>query len=109
MSALNSLVTLVLGISIAAERMIEILKGLLPNIWLFKTNPDANQEARRCACIHVLAGGCGALIAWEGNVKAFKDIDPHSWVSCVGVGLLTSAGSAFWNPEPRTQNPASYF
>ena len=100
MNVLTSFVTMILAISMAAERAVEILKGWLPNLWLFKTNPDPTQEARRCACIHVLSGCCGALVAGVGKMNVLavdgKTAVPQ-WISYGIAGLLTSGGSAFWN------------
>jgi hypothetical protein len=97
MNGLSSFLTVILGISIAVERIVEILKGWTPNFWLFKTNPIPTREAQRGAWIHVLSGFCGALIAHGGHIKIFEGIDPGGWISSVSGGLLASGGSAFWN------------
>jgi hypothetical protein len=101
MSAITSFVSMILALSVAAERMVEILKGWLPNLWLFKTNPDPTREAQRCACIHVLSGCCGALVAGLSHVNVLaigdKAAAAPSWISYAVAGLLASAGSAFWN------------
>ena len=101
MATLTSFVGLMLAISVAAERMVEILKGWLPNFWLFKTNPDPAREAQRCAWIHVLSGGCGVLVVRLGHLDVFAglhgNVQVNPWVSYVGAGLLASGGSAFWN------------
>ena len=101
MDVLTAFLSMTLAISIAAERMVEILKGMLPNLGLFKMNPDAAKESQRCAWIHVLAGGCGALVAWLGNLNIFSGLSGggtiQPWISYAGAGLLASGGSAFWN------------
>jgi hypothetical protein len=99
-----------LAISIAAERMVEILKGWLPNSWLFKPSSNQTQEAHRCAWVHVLAAVCGFAVAATGNVDIFQIIHVASWTPSGGIedalyktaswsitGLLASGGSAFWN------------
>jgi len=59
LTVLTSFVALMMAVSVAVERMVEVLKGWFPNSWLFKANTDPTQEARRCAWIHVLAGAFG--------------------------------------------------
>src|ERR1700733_488073 len=97
LTVLTHFVTLMLAISIAAERMVEILKGWLPNFWLFKTNPNSTKKAIRCAWIHVLAGVCGALVAGFSKVNVFAGLNgnavPDPWCSSLAAGLLASGGS----------------
>jgi hypothetical protein len=110
MTVLTSSVSLMLAISIAAGRMVEILKGWFPSSRLFKPDADPVQEAKRCAWVHVLAGLCGVAIAAVGNIDIFQVVHIPSWtpktsidfalyktVSWSITGLLTSGGSAFWN------------
>jgi hypothetical protein len=96
---LTTFITSIAAISIAAERIVEILKGWFPNLPLFSTKSDPASEMRRCAFIHVLAGTCGALVSWLGQIDVFQDIAPKGehWVKYLVTGLLSSAGSAFWN------------
>jgi hypothetical protein len=110
LTVLTSFVALMMAVSIAAERMVEVLKGWFPNSWLFKANTDPTQEARRCAWIHVLAGVCGVAVAAVGNIDIFQVIHIPSWTPTTGIefalfrtaswsitGILASGGSAFWN------------
>ncbi|RXH56691.1 hypothetical protein [Granulicella sibirica] len=97
MNTLTTFLATMLGISIAVERVIEILKGWLTNFWLFKTNPDSAKEAQRIAFIHVLSGICGALIAACGKLTVLPNVPADSWLSWMIAGLLASGGSAFWN------------
>lgn len=109
-SVLTSFVSLMLAISIAAERMVEILKGWLPDTWLFKPNSNSIEESRRCAAIHVLACLCGMAIAAAGNIDIFKSVAIQGWQHTTDLGfglyraaswsitgMLASGGSAFWN------------
>ena len=97
MNPLTTFLTTMLGISIAVERVIEILKGWMTNFWLFKTNPDPTREAQRNALIHMLSGICGAVIAAYGKLTIFPNVPSDSWCSWMSAGLLASGGSAFWN------------
>jgi hypothetical protein len=99
-TVLTSFLTMMVAISVASERMVEILKGWFPNFYLFASKSDPTQEMRRGAFVHVLAGICGAIVAWLGHLDVFAGIGSSSvpsWVSCAGAGLLASGGSAFWN------------
>lgn len=99
LTVLTTFFTKMVAISVAAERMVEILKGWFPNRYPFATEPNPTQEMRRCAIVHVLAGICGGLVSWLGGVNVFTGFATPigSWASYVGAGLLASAGSAFWN------------
>jgi hypothetical protein len=87
------------AVSVAAERIVEILKGWLPNTYLFATKTDPAREMRRTAWIHVLAGVAGTAVAVAGKVDIFKGIGVNTppWASYIGAGLLASGGSAMWN------------
>ncbi len=105
MDKLSALVATILAVSIASERIVEILKGLFPGSWLFAPR-TGNPEARRCAGIHILAGLCGAFVAWASGIDVLTLVGiSHSPTGGAAshvlgyavVGLLASGGSAFWN------------
>jgi hypothetical protein len=96
-SVLTKFVTLMLAISLAAERMVEVLKDWLPNVYLFKTNTDPTKESRRVAWIHLLAGVFGGVVAWVGKLQVLPELGASSWKQDVLAGLLASFGSAAWN------------
>ena len=52
---LTALVTLILTLSIASERLVEIIKGWVP--LLDQVNSDPNTEGRRRSVLQILAGG----------------------------------------------------
>ena len=110
MTTLSSFLVIMLAISLSAERMVEVLKGWMSNHWLFRSQMDPVQEARRCAWIHCLSGLCGGIAAAVSQVDLFRIIgskwaDPGhgAWHyaywggGCTLAGLLASGGSAFWN------------
>ena len=96
---LSTIVALLVALSVAAERLVEIIKGFVP--WLEKKKDDESKEGRRKSALQglaVLAGIGTALLAWP----VIKDIVPGSgfWDSIKGVlalGFLASGGSGFWN------------
>jgi hypothetical protein len=99
-TVITTFLTMMVAISVAAERMVEILKGWFPNAYPFASRSDATQEMRRCASVHVLAGIFGALVAYFGKINVFAGLSTATiapWIYYIGAGLLASGGSAFWN------------
>jgi hypothetical protein len=99
LTPLTSLVTLLLGVSIAVERVTEILKGLIPP--LATQRQDLTAEYIRCAIMHVIALAAGAFVAYAGHIDLFQKLTgtPSSNLTMgyAVCGLLSAGGSAFWN------------
>jgi hypothetical protein len=106
---LQSFLTTIAAVSVAVERVVEILKqtiGTVPIIkWVFTNNTDAKQNSWRCAVIHLLSAGIGGAIAACSKITLNF---VHAFGSCTGpkciavftyvlIGLLSAGGSAFWN------------
>jgi hypothetical protein len=84
--------TLVLGVSVAVERVTEILKQMIP--LLAKERSDENAENRRRASLQILSAVVGTVIAWQGQLQ----LAGHSGgVVYLLIGAMSSGGSAFWN------------
>jgi hypothetical protein len=98
-TVLSAFLAKIAAVSVAAERIVESLKGWFPNTYLFATKTDPASEMRRSAWIHVLAGVAGAAVAVVGKVNIFGElgVDTPLWASYLGAGLLASGGSAMWN------------
>jgi len=99
MNSLTEFVTLMGAISVAVERVIEILKGLVPSLAKAR---KGNAEGIRRAVMQILAGIVGALIAYVAQFEISSTMPALSaekigWVGYVIVGLLASGGSALWN------------
>src|SRR3954452_9073521 len=65
MDNLTTLVTSIIALSVAAERVVEIIKGVF--VWLDKEKEDPRMEARRRASLQALAAAAGvgvSLLAW---------------------------------------------
>jgi hypothetical protein len=96
---LQSFLTQMVAVSVAVERVIEILKqtiGTIPFInWIFTSNPNSTRDSWRCAVIHLVSAGIGALIAELSGITVPGVSDKA--VSYVLIGLLSAGGSAFWN------------
>ena len=96
-NVLVSLVTLLAALSVASERLVEVVKGIVP--FLNAKNEDATKEGWRKAALQVMAVVAGILTTLLAQ-SALGAAVPASWQSRSGVlavGLLTSGGSGFWN------------
>jgi drug/metabolite transporter (DMT)-like permease len=96
---LPTIVGLLVSLSIASERLVEIIKGLIPA--LNRENPDATREARRKAALQflaVLSGIITACLAWPAisSIKELQALAHPVW-GVLALGLLASGGSGFWN------------
>src|SRR5258708_18108695 len=78
--------------SIAAERVVEIIKGMFPS--LAATDSDANKERRRHMVLQFLAALAGIVVAAAAHVQVnsslgnFLNSDYDAW-SLPGMGLMT--------------------
>ncbi|MDD5261205.1 MAG: hypothetical protein PHD76_05080 [Methylacidiphilales bacterium] len=95
---LSSLVALILALSVASERLVEILKGLSPFLNTQNVNPVL--EGRRKAMLQFMAMLGGVLTSWLAwpainTVKGLDSINPYAGV--LALGLLASGGSGLWN------------
>lgn len=94
---IGNAVSLLAALSVATERLVEIIKGSIP--WLNAPAGDAKQEGWRQAALHVLAAVAGIVTAWMANSVITGTI-PGQWSTGGGIiviGLLASGGSGFWN------------
>lgn len=82
----------VLALSIASERLVEIVKGILP--WLNEEKDTPKEEGIRRSLLQILAVFSGVITAFLA-----QDVLPVevSNLSFVVLGLLASGGSGFWN------------
>jgi len=95
------------AMSIAAERVVEIIKGIVPS--LAATDPDVKKERRRHMTLQLVAAlaGIGVAAAAHDQVnRSFDDFLNSSgdvWgmglmaVKYVILGVMVSGGSALWN------------
>lgn len=93
---LASIVGLLIALSIASERLVEIIKGL--SQFLDKQHDDETKERRRRAALQVLAVAAGIVTAFLARPVIPQEIVPAtSTLSILALGLLASGGSGFWN------------
>ncbi len=93
---LAEIVGLLVSLSVASERLVEIIKNLFG--FLRAENPDAGKEGWRRAILQVLAVGSGIVTAVLAR-PAIEATFPASNTTGVvlALGLLASGGSGFWN------------
>ena len=94
---LSDLIAYVVALSIASERLVEIIKGMIP--FLRKKAESAEREYLRHAALHLLAVGAGMLTAHLA-MPAVSELVPAQWQNFPGIvalGLLASGGSSLWN------------
>lgn len=94
----SSFLAFLFTLSVATERMVEIIKGLLPSKWLSEKHEDDAKERRRKTLLQILAVGAGIITAWLSSSFYSADlVKPYSSFNVVVLGLLASGGSGFWN------------
>ena len=92
--------TLLAALSVATERLVEIIKGAIPV--LNNKAKDPTMEGFRQVVLHLLAAISGFVSAWMAGAT-MPGVLPASWNTYGGyviIGLLVSGGSGFWNSTP---------
>ncbi|TVL98714.1 MAG: hypothetical protein CV087_20760 [Candidatus Brocadia sp. WS118] len=93
---LATIVALLVALSVASERLVEIIKGIVP--FLNQENSNPKKEGWRRATIHVVTVLAGILTALLSRSAIPENVyKPSSGWSILALGLLTSGGSGFWN------------
>jgi hypothetical protein len=93
---LTTVISLIVALSIASERLVDIIKGLVP--WLNEPRLRHAAEGWRKAALQVLAVIAGVTTAWLASAAIPKNIGiPEDWTGTLALGLLASGGSGFWN------------
>src|ERR1043165_3112312 len=93
---LTTVISLLIALSIASERLVDIIKGVVP--WLNQPRLKAADEGWRKAALQVLAAFAGITTAWLSSAAIPKGVGiPDDWTGTLALGLLGSGGSGFWN------------
>ncbi len=97
LTAITQFVGLLAAMSVATERAVEVIKGMVP--YLNQQLPPGASNSRRAALIQVISIACGAVISIsvQGQVPAGVSAKEIGFWSYLVLGLLTSGGSALWN------------
>lgn len=99
---ITSIIALLGAMSLSVERVVEIVKGMIPS--LAQTNPDPQKENYRRAALQFIAVLVGTVIAIVTQdliqpllPKIFRTEGFIGLPGCIILGLLASGGSGFWN------------
>jgi hypothetical protein len=94
---LAAIVGLLVALSAASERFVEIVKGLFK--WLDKKHDDERMERWRKATLQVLAVGAGIGTTLLARPAIPADLLPDSGgaLPLLALGFLASGGSGLWN------------
>jgi hypothetical protein len=96
LNQLTVIVAFLVTLSIASERLVAIVKGIFTS--LNEATSDPQKEGWRCSALQLLAVTAGILTAILARDYFPPGLSkPTSLWSYVGLGLLASGGSAFWN------------
>ena len=98
MVELTAVVGLLVALSVASERLVEIIKGLIPP--LNKENPDPDKEGVRRVALQCLAVAAGIVTAFLARPTIPVSLIPANTTDVwpvIALGLLASGGSGFWN------------
>jgi hypothetical protein len=94
---LTTIISLLVALSVASERLVEIVKGLIPPLnrqWTKKPW----QEGVRKALLQLLAVASGIITADLASAAIPTGAGiPDDWTGKLALGLLASGGSGFWN------------
>jgi hypothetical protein len=93
---LAAFVSLMIALSVATERLVEIIKGFFA--YLSNAQPDERSERHRKSALQLLAVVAGIFTAWSSSSYIPAEIaKPTETWQIIGLGLLASGGSGFWN------------
>lgn len=96
MERLISLLSIVVTLSIVTERIVEIIKGIIPSLSVLKEDP--RQEARRRLTLQLMAVVSGVISTYLAREMQLIDSAVlDTWLGIICFGLLASGGSGFWN------------
>jgi hypothetical protein len=96
--SLSTFAALMAGISIAVERVVEIIKGAVPPL----ANPWPKYDTVRGGILQLLAAASGTIIASQ-MPDQIRSATPGglgaqlNWQVYAVIGLLSSGGSGAWN------------
>ena len=105
MNNLTTWVAFVAGLSVATERITEIVKGFIKQLAFEKDRTSEEQrraEENRKATIQIIAIAIGALLSFltYEQIRAAMSLPAETWPKigvCLVFGAMASGGSGMWN------------
>ncbi len=99
METITLLISYVLGIAVASERIVEMVKGVFPILWQAKEDPKA--EALRRSLLQALSIAISVGVACTATATLPNELKALGWVERLpgvfALGLIAAGGSGFWN------------
>jgi hypothetical protein len=97
MDSFIQVVGVLVTLSVASERAVEVLKGYIP--WLGQQRPGEPNDARRRSHIILASTAINLLVAYVSwDLIASTPVkDLGKWPAIIGLGLLSTGGSSMWN------------
>ncbi|MGC5699276.1 hypothetical protein J4P02_03625 [Pseudomonas sp. NFXW11] len=99
METITLLISYVLGIAVASERIVEMIKGVFPILWQAKD--DSKQEAFRRSLLQALSIVISVGVAFTATATLPNELKTLGWVErapgVIALGLMAAGGSGFWN------------
>jgi hypothetical protein len=92
---LASIVGLLVALSVASERLVEIVKGAIH--FLDNEQTDADRERIRRVALQVLGVAAGIVTAFLARPAIPTALPVTDNASILALGLLASGGSGLWN------------
>ncbi len=96
MDNLSLAVAILVALSVASERLVEIIKGMIPFL-ANKIEDNPAKERWRKVVLQVLAVGAGIFTAWLAKDVINAAFPNWGFQGIWALGLLASGGSGFWN------------
>jgi hypothetical protein len=102
METLTAWIAFIAGLSVATERITEIVKGFIARTLAIEKRDDPAKEEHRKAFVQVLAIVIGGVLAFltydqiQGVLKLPADTSAKLGISFV-FGAMASGGSGLWN------------
>lgn len=105
LDSLINFVTVLLALSIASERLVEIIKGWSPRLYVTATNPAAERVRQlRVHLISLVTSALAVYLMQHYVIEALnlKPASPPAWLplgtlTWIAFSVLASGGSSAWN------------
>jgi len=99
LTPLTSFFTLMVAISMSVERVVEIIKGIVPAL---SKSWTGDKDYLRFAILQILSTVTGGVVAYAAQSQIASqvqmlDFKDHAYIGYAVIGLMASGGSAMWN------------
>lgn len=99
METITLLISYVVGIAVASERVVEMIKGVFPILWQAKDDPK--EEAMRRSLLQGLSIVISVGAAFAATAALPNELKALGWLErapgTIALGLMAAGGSGFWN------------